>query len=152
MRISILRIASGCVTLAALTGCTCGHPYVVIQPAGPGEQFRGWMVGDTASVWAESRAQPSGPDAMCTGYAVRAAPGYHGPIEPDRFTFASSRPDVATVTNQGLVTGLQVGQTDLTAMSAGAVSPVLTITVQAAAAGNVGAPPNMRLKLTGAHK
>ena len=130
---AMARIAIGFLALAALTGCTCGDLHTVIYKTGPGEPFRGWSVGDTASVWAEAGMEPSSPDVMCTRYGSRPAPNYHGRIEPDSFTFQSSRPDVASVTNQGLVTGLQTGQTDITATSFGAVSPPLRTTVQAAA-------------------
>lgn len=88
----------------------------------------------------------STPDMVCPRYGSRAAPNYRGQVEPDSFTFQSSRPEVAGVTNQGLVTGLQVGQTDITATSSGVVSRPLRITVQAAPSVNAGAPPSRRLK------
>ena len=128
------RIASGLIAVAALTGCTCGDLHVVISEKGPGEPIRSWLVGDTASVWAEAGAEPSSPDILCPRYASRDAPNYRGQVEPDSFTFQSSRPDVASVTSQGLVTALQAGQTNITATSSGAVSPILTITIQAAPA------------------
>ena len=147
MRGSIMWIACGFVALAVITGCTCGNQHVVVAAAGPGESFRDWRVGDTASVWAVVGSEPRSPDVVCDRYASRAAPNYHDRVEPDNFTFQSSRPDVATVTNHGLVTALQVGQTDITATSLGTVSPALIITVQAAPLVHHGAPPNKRLKL-----
>ena len=124
-----MRIASGLVALAALTGCICGDLEVTVYATGSGEQFRGWRVGDTASVFAEAGYEGSTPDNRCGRYGSRAAPQYSGDVQPDKFTFQSSRPDVATVTNQGLVTGVQVGQTDITATAEGVVSRPLRITV-----------------------
>ncbi len=131
MRGSMTRLASGLIAVAALTGCTCGDLHVVIYEKGPGEPIRSWLVGDTASVWAEAGQEPSSPDIICPRYASRAALNYRGQLEPDSFTFQSSRPEVASVTTQGLVTALQAGQTDITATSSGAVSPILRITVRA---------------------
>lgn len=119
------------IALAVLTGCTCGDRVVTIFPAGSGEPARVWRVGDTASVWAETGFENSGGDIVCPRYGSRVAPNYRGQVEPDSFTFQSSRPDVASVTNQGLVTGLQVGQTDITAISSGVVSRPLRITLLA---------------------
>jgi len=76
-------------------------------------------------------------DVYCIRYASRPSPNYEGSVEPDSFTFQSSRPAVATVTNRGLVTALQVGQTEIRATSAGVVSGPLRITVQSAAAPTV---------------
>jgi hypothetical protein len=129
----ITRIASGLIAVTVLTGCTCGDLSVTVYRTGSGEPFRGWTVGDTASVFAEAGHEYSGGDIVCPRYGSRAAPNYRGQVEPDSFTFQSSRPEVASVTNQGLVTGLQVGETDITATSSGVVSRPLTITVQASA-------------------
>ena len=70
-----------------------------------------------------------GGDIVCTRYGSRAAPNYHNPVCPDSFTFQSSHPEIASVTNRGLVTGLLVGQTDITAISAGVLSRPLRVTV-----------------------
>jgi len=137
----LARMASGLIAVAVLTGCTCGDLRVTVYSTGSGEQFRGWSVGDTASVFAEAGYVNSTPDMVCPRYGSRAAPNYRGQVEPDSFTFQSSRPEVASVTNHGLVTGLQVGQTDITATSAGVVSRPLTIAVQAAQAVRAAARP-----------
>jgi len=138
----IMRTVAGTIAAAALTGCSCGDLSVTVYATGSGEQSRGWKVGDTSSVFAEAGHENDTPDIECPRYGSRAAPNYHGQVEPDSFTFQSSQPAVASVTNQGLVTALQVGQTDIRATSAGVVSRPLRITVQAALPVDADAPPN----------
>jgi hypothetical protein len=130
VRPSITCVVSGFLVAAAGTGCTCGDLVVSLYPAGAGEPARSWRVGDTASVWAEVGYENNGGDIQCPRYGSRPAPNYRGQVEPDSFTFQSSHPDVASVTDQGLVTVLLVGQTEITAMSSGVVSRPLRITVQ----------------------
>ena len=128
----MVRIASACLVVAALTGCTCGDLVVALYPAGSGEPARSWRVGDTASVFAEVGYENSGGDIICPRYGSRAAPDYRGQVEPDSFAFQSSQPAVASVTMHGLVTAHQVGQTDIRAshVSTGVLSRPLRITVQ----------------------
>ena len=125
----MVRIPPAVIAFAAATGCTCGDLSIVVYQNGAGETFRGWHVGDTASVFAEAGHVNAGYDIICPRYGSRPAPDYHNPVYPDSFTFQSSHPEIASVTNRGLVTGLLVGQTDITAISAGVLSRPMRVTV-----------------------
>ena len=150
MHESMTPLASAMIAIVALTGCVdCYDLQVAVHERAPGEPVRVWRVGDTARVWAEAieEPHPHGSD-LCLHYASRPATSYPHEVWPDSFTFQSSRPDVASVTNQGLVAGLQTGEAAITTTSAGVRSPVLRITIQPASPLRV--PPNMRLQLAGA--
>jgi hypothetical protein len=127
----LVRLVSGYgLLMGAITACVCPDDpsYVRLETAAPAEPARNWKVGDTASVWAELWYGQY--DVRCAHFASRASTNYEIRVEPDSFTFQSSRPDVATITNRGLVTALGVGQTEIRATSAGIVSGPLRITVR----------------------
>src|SRR4051794_20968373 len=123
-------LPAGLLMLAGVTGCSCGEKQVFIYEAGNGEPARHWTVGDTASVWAEVRYPGDGGDVQCDRYGSRPAPDYRGDVESASFTFSSSRPEIASVTKSGLVTVLQRGETEITAVNGTASSQPLTITTQ----------------------
>ena len=99
-------------------------------------------VGDTVQLIAFARAG-GGVDGQCYLYASHESGGVG--VEPDSFTFTSSRPDVATVTNRGLLIAVQSGQTEVWATTQGMDSDKKRLTIMPA---RYVAPPNMRLKLT----
>lgn len=124
-----LLIGLASIAVPLLAGCDCGDLVVGIYKTGSGETFRPWHVGDTASVFAEAGYENSGGDIICDRFGSRAAPDYHADVRPEEFTFRSSRPDIATVTNQGLVTGVSAGETEIRAVVNSAFSPPLKISV-----------------------
>jgi Big-like domain-containing protein len=110
----------------AIAGCGCSDIPASVEAEFVQPQGTVLQVGDTATI--RARVLNSG-DIVCVRYASLA--GYGGPIRPDRFTYESSRRDVATVSNQGLVTALQPGITNIRVSAEGLASSPISVTVEA---------------------
>ncbi len=133
--ITFLRV--WCVCLPAMAGAGCGCSDIASEvEAGFVDHGTTLQVGDTATI--RARVLNSG-DILCVRYASQA--GYGGSVQPDRFTYESSRPDVATVSNRGLVTALQPGLTNIRVSGERLVSLPIPVTVEASPAVSGAAPP-----------
>lgn len=138
---SIRQVLSGmrlapwilCVLAFATAGCGCSDIPANVE-AEFVQQGTVLQVGDTATI--RARVLNSG-DLQCIRYASLA--GYGSPLEPDRFTYESSRPDIATVSNHGLVTALQPGVTNIRVSAEGLTSAPISVTVDPGPA-----PPALR--------
>src|SRR3989440_6373283 len=133
--VTFLRASCFCLAAIASAGCGCSDIAAEVE-AGFVEHETILQVGDTATI--RARVLNSG-DRLCVRYASLA---YGGSVQPDRFTYESSRPDVATVSNRGVVTALQPGLTSITASAEGLASSPIQVTVPAQPAGSGPAPPD----------
>ena len=114
----------------------------------PGIQSAGNVdVGDTMTVWAGATTEPlSWPS--CVLYVSRPTESFDWPVRPERFSFTSSNPDVASIDEKGFLVALSAGETLLTAASAGVTSLGLLLTVRSPADdAALGVPANTRLVL-----
>src|SRR5437763_15745965 len=108
---AVTVLLAWCFWLAAIVSAGCGCSAIAAEhDAGLVEHETTLQVGDTATL--RPRVLNSG-DRLCVRYASLA--GYGRSVQPARFTYESSRPDVATVSIRGLVTALQPGLTSITA-------------------------------------
>ena len=128
--LAIVSAGCGCSDIAADIGAAFAEPGATLQ------------VGDTATI--RAWVLNSG-DVLCVRYASQ--PGYGGSVQPDRFTYESSAPAVATVSTRGLVTALQAGLANITVSAEGFVTAPIPVTVETPPAISGSAPPNKRLKL-----
>lgn len=138
-RVSYLIAAVALLTVS----CECYDTtsFVEVGMVATGSEPRTLRVGDTAIVWA--RAIPDGhPDRVCDELYTSRFLGYHDRVQPDSFTFRSSNPAVAVITNAGVLTALQPGRTNITAVSSGIVSDPFPVTIGAAPASTRVAVPN----------
>ena len=87
--VTLLRAWCFCLAAIASAGCGCSDIAAEVE-AGFVEHETILQVGDTATL--RARVLNSG-DRLCVRYASQA--GYGGSVQPDRFTYESSRPDVA---------------------------------------------------------
>ena len=134
--VTLLRAWCFCLAAIASAGCGCSDIAAEVE-AGFVEHETILQVGDTATI--RARVLNSG-DRLCVRYASHA--GYGGSVQPDRFTYESSRPDIATVSNRGVVTALQPGLGSITASAEGLASSPIQVTVPAQPAGSGPAPPD----------
>ncbi len=83
-------------------------------------------IGDTVTVWssAETLGSPS-----CVLYVSRSTPGFEYPVEPDRFVFSSSDPEVASFADLGFLSAHAAGQTLLTSTTQDVSSAEFQFTV-----------------------
>jgi hypothetical protein len=132
--LTLLRPWVLCILTFATAGCGCSDIPVTVEAEFVQQQGTVLQVGDTATI--RARVLNSG-DLVCVRYASLA--GYGGPIQPDRFTYESSRPDVATVSNHGLVTALQPGVTIIKVSAERLTSSPISVTVEAQPAVSVAA-------------
>src|SRR6266550_2366795 len=126
--VTLLRAWCFCLAAIASAGCGCSDIPAEVE-AGFVEHETILQVGDTATI--RARVLNSG-DILCVRYASQA--GYGGSVQPDRFTYESSRPDVATVSTRGLVTALQPGLTNIRVSGERLVSSPIPVTVEASPA------------------
>ena|SRR6267143_606248 len=115
---------------AAQISACCGDSIDLIEFSliSPGSSDRDSLtIGDTVTVWAGAVAGTGWPS--CVRYVSRATPNFDWPVEPTRFVFHSSDTTVAAFGLNGLLRGLQAGETLLTASSGGATSRPLLLTV-----------------------
>jgi hypothetical protein len=123
---SVTILRAWCLCLAAIAGVGCGCSDIPIEvEAEFVEHGTVLQVGDTATI--RARVLNSG-DLLCVRYASQA--GYGGSVQSDRFTYESSNPGVATVSNRGLVTAVQTGLANITVSAEGLVSSLIPVTVQ----------------------
>ena len=125
MSVTFLRAWVLSLLTTVSTGCGCSDIPVGVDVRF-GEQGTTLQVGDTTTLGA--RVLNSG-DLTCVRYTSQA--GLGGPVRPDRFTYESSRPDVATISDRGLVTALQPGLTNIRVSAEGLVSTPVPVTVKA---------------------
>ena len=124
---SVTSLRAWGLSLLTTAGAACGCSDIPVDvDVRFGEQGTTLQVGDTITLGA--RVRNSG-DLTCVRYASQA--GLGGPVRPDRFTYESSRPDVATISNRGLVTALQPGLTNIRVAAEGLVSTPVPVTVEA---------------------
>ena len=134
--VKVLRAWCLCLPAIASAGCGCSDIPAEVEASFVAHETI-LQVGDTATI--RARVLNSG-DRLCVRYASQA--GYGGSVQPDRFIYESSRPDVATVSNRGVVTALQPGLTSITASAEGLASSPIQVTVPAHPAGSGPAPPD----------
>jgi len=118
------------IVCAAPASACCGDSIDAIEfnLTSPGGSDRdSLIVGDTVTVWAGAIAGTGWPS--CVRYVSRGTPNFTWPVEPARFVFRSSDTTVAAFGLNGLLRGLQAGETLLTASSGGATSRPLLLTV-----------------------
>jgi uncharacterized protein YjdB len=123
--VTFLRGSILCALTFATVGCGCSDIPVEVEAQFVQHQGTILQVGDTATI--RARVLNSG-DIVCVRYASLA--GYGGSVQPDRFAYESSRPDVATVSSHGLVTALQPGLTNISVSAEGLTSSPIPVTVE----------------------
>ena len=100
--VTFLRVWCLCLPAIVAAGCGCSDIASEVE-AEFVEHGTMLQVGDTATI--RARVLNSG-DILCVRYASQA--GYGGSVQPDRFTYESSKPGLAniTVSAEGLVSSL----------------------------------------------